>query len=129
MARRKKKHDIAWHKKKLWGIFTKYIKLRENYQCFTCGKFATGQGMGGGHFISKAACPPTLYFHEDNVHAQCTECNLHLEGNHYIYGVRLGKRRVNALYSLKNKLVGEVWSIEDYKKKIEEYERKLKDIQ
>ncbi len=124
--RKKKKHDTAWYKKKLWGIFTKFIKRRDRYQCFTCGKFASGYGLGGGHFITAAVCPPSLYFHEDNVHAQCTHCNLVLEGNHYIYGVKLGPSRVDTLYKMKEEFRGEVWTIQQYQEKIDYYTAKFK---
>ena len=101
---------------------------RDGWQCYTCGKFATGWGMGGGHFVSAGASPPSLYFHEDNVHAQCTDCNLKLEGNHYVYGIKLGKKKAEELIDLRRKLQGEVWSIDQYKEKCIEYEQKLKDI-
>lgn len=45
--------------------------------------------MGGGHYIAKAACGAEYYFHEKNVHAQCTDCNLKLEGNRPVYGRRI----------------------------------------
>lgn len=124
MRRRTRKGSIAWWKNKLWGHFTKYVKLRDGYKCFTCDKFATGRGINGGHFITAAVCPPSLYFHEDNVHAQCARCNLVLEGNHYEYGIRLGKRRVNALRKVQRESHGEIWTVEDYQKKIEIYKEK-----
>lgn len=126
--RKQKKRNTAWYKKKLWKIFTLYVKERDRWQCFTCGKFATGWGMGGGHFVSAGASPPSLYFHEDNVHAQCTDCNLTLEGNHYVYGVKLGPRLANRLIKMRQELVGEVWSIEKYQEMILKYEQKYKDI-
>jgi hypothetical protein len=126
--KKKKNHTIAWWKKKLWRIFTLYVKEKGNWTCFTCGKVAVGSGMAGGHFISAAACPPSLYFHEDNVRPQCSHCNLVLEGNHYLYGVKLGKRIVNKLYKLKEEKRGEVWTQEDYQKQIKRYEQKYKDI-
>lgn len=126
--KKRKTRTTGWYKKKLWSIFTKYIKHRDKWQCFTCGKFVTGRNANGGHFISAAVCPPTLYFHEKNVHCQCVECNLRLEGNHYVYGVKLGKRTVNLLNNIKRDYTGEVWSVEDYKLKIKEYEGKLRKL-
>ena len=124
--RRTRPRNIAWYKKKLWRIFTKFIKERDQWTCYTCGTVATGWGMGGGHFISKGACPPSLYFSEDNVHAQCTNCNLKLEGNHYVYGIKLGKKLADKLIKQRLELQGEIWSIEDYQSKIKEYEDKYK---
>jgi len=85
--------------------------------------------MHAGHFIPASVGGLSLYFHEKNVHAQCARCNLWLQGNQYIYGVRLGKRTVNTLNALRGKIVK--WDESDYLKKIEYYKKKyakLKDI-
>jgi hypothetical protein len=79
------KLTVTRKKKLLWEVFTKYIKMRDNWTCVTCGKQAKGYGMGGGHYIAKGACGAEYYFHERNVHAQCTDCNLRLEGNRPAY--------------------------------------------
>lgn len=120
------KHDLPKLKRKLWKVFTLYIKERDEWTCFTCGKIATGWGMGGGHFIPKSTGGLALYFHEDNVHAQCARCNLLLQGNQYEYGLRLGKRRVNAL----NKLRGAItkWDETTYIVKIEHYKKLYKNL-
>lgn len=85
MIRNWAKMTVSKKKKLLWEVFTKYIKLRDNYTCVTCGQHSKGQGMGGGHYIAKGACGADYYFHEKNVHAQCTHCNLTLEGNRPAY--------------------------------------------
>lgn len=79
-------------KKALWKVFTKYIKARDNYTCITCGIQAEGFGMGGGHYMARGACGAEYYFHEKNVHAQCTSCNLKLEGNRPAYRAFILKR-------------------------------------
>lgn len=81
----RKKKTFAQLKKDLWAVFTKYIKQRDGYVCVTCGRKAEGYGMGGGHYIAKAACSLNYYFSETNVNAQCTYCNLTLEGNRPAY--------------------------------------------
>ena len=73
------------YKKMLWTLFSKYIRERDNYTCFTCGKVATGSAMHAGHFITGATCPASLYFDEMNVHAQCYHCNINLSGNWVVY--------------------------------------------
>lgn len=72
-------------KKKLWPLFATYIKNRDKWTCVTCGREARGQGMNAGHYIAKAACGAEYYFSEQNVHAQCSYCNLALEGNRPAY--------------------------------------------
>lgn len=112
-------------KAKLWKVFAKYIKLRDNKTCFTCGKKADGYALHAGHFIPKAAGGLALYFHEDNVHAQCAGCNLFLAGNQYIYGEKLGKETVDALYRCKQQIIKDY----PYDEKIAYYEKKIKELE
>lgn len=121
-----KKKSLARLKKDLWRVFSLYVRERDNWTCFVCGTVGYGMYMHAGHFIPKASAGLELYFHEDNVHAECPKCNLFLEGNHYEYGLKLGKRRVNALYKLKGKVVK--WTEEDYLKKIEHYKNEYKKL-
>lgn len=79
-------------KKDLWTVFTKFIKIRDKNICFTCGRVAVGQGMGGGHYKPKGACGLDYYFSEINVNAQCTFCNLTLCGDQVNYRARLVKK-------------------------------------
>lgn len=72
-------------KKKLWKVFTKFIKARDNNTCVTCGKKVEGYESQGGHYIAAGACGLDYYFSEKNVHCQCTRCNLTLEGNRPMY--------------------------------------------
>lgn len=90
--KKSKKPTRAKLKKKLWKVFTKCIKARDKYICFTCGKFVRGQGMGGGHYKPRAACGLEYYFSEINVNAQCTYCNLTLQGDQVNYRARLVKK-------------------------------------
>jgi len=80
-----KKKTITSQKKKLWAVFTKYIKARDGNVCVTCGRKVEGHGSQGGHYIAKGACGLEYYFHEKNVHCQCGDCNLRLEGNRPAY--------------------------------------------
>jgi 5-methylcytosine-specific restriction endonuclease McrA len=121
-----KKKNISQLKKKLWTVFSQYIRQRDGYICFTCGRKGEGSGIHAGHFISKAAGGLALYFNEDNVHAQCYNCNINLSGRQWDYGKKLGEEKVAELYKLKNE--NWKWSITDYEKKVEEYNRKLLDL-
>lgn len=114
-----KKVTTASLKKKLWKVFSAYIRKRDKGICFTCGKYAEGMAYHAGHFIPKSAGGLALYFHEDNVHGQCAGCNLFLQGNQYIYGQKLGKKKADELYKLKQST--EKWSVQDYLDKIDYY--------
>ncbi len=92
-------------KRRLWDLFAKYIKIRDKNTCFTCGRLAMGSGLHCGHFIPKSVGGLTLYFHEENCHAQCYNCNINLGGNQYIYGQKLGEEKVKELYALKQKSI------------------------
>lgn len=91
-------------KKDLWKVFSKYIRKRDKNKCFTCGRIGEGSGIHAGHFIGKSVGGLTLYFHEDNVHAQCYNCNINLSGNQWEYGQRLGEKKVAELMELKKKI-------------------------
>lgn len=109
-------------KRKLWEVFSKFIRERDAHTCYTCGRKGTGSGIHAGHFIPKSVGGLALYFHEENCHAQCYNCNINLGGNQYIYGQKLGEEKVKELYKLKQ--TSTKWSDLDYEKKINHYMRK-----
>lgn len=78
---------ISSLKKKVWGVFTLYIKERDHWTCFTCGKHEEGPTMHGGHFISRRH--NATLFDERNVHAQCAGCNMFRNGELHIYAQKL----------------------------------------
>jgi len=109
---------ISTLKRKLWALFSLYIRRRDKFICFTCGRSGEGGSMHAGHFISKAIGGVELYFDEDNVHAQCYHCNINLGGNQYEYSLRLGKI-AKELY--KKKGIFTKWTEKDYLDKIAYY--------
>lgn len=116
-----KQKSLANLKKDLWKVFTLYIKNRDGWRCFTCGRSCEGSGAHGGHFITKSIGGIELYFNEDNVHCQCYNCNINLSGNIWEYGQRLGTEKVNELISLKAKSKKAQWGRAEYEKKIAYY--------
>ena len=121
-----KKKSIGQLKKLLWKKFSEYIRTRDKNICFICGKYANGSAYHAGHFIPKSVGGLILYFNEDNVHGCCYHCNINLGGNLYEYGKKLGEKKCNELYALKQQTVK--WSVEDYQQKIAEYTKKLEFI-
>ena len=114
-----KKQSISQLKKKLWKEFSLFIRQRDKFTCFTCGRKGEGGGIHAGHFISKSVGGIALYFHEENVHAQCYNCNINLSGNQWEYGQRLGEKKVAELQKIRQQI--NKWSEVDYIKKIEHY--------
>ena len=92
----KKKPSVAKLHKKLWPIFSQYIRLRDtNNQgcvyCITCPAYKPWKEMQAGHFVSRRF-KATLY-DEMNVHPQCIMCNVFLHGNLLIY-----RRKMDEIY-------------------------------
>lgn len=86
--------------------------------------------MGGGHYIAKGACGLDYYFSETNVNAQCTDCNLRLEGNRPKYRAfiirKYGEKVLRDIEMNYHKpYKGEypfAQKIDEYKEKLREYE-------
>lgn len=119
------KKTTAYLKKKLWEVFTKYIKKRDKNTCFTCGKIAEKHGIGGGHYKPAGACGLDYYFSEINVNAQCTYCNLTLQGDQVNYRERLVRKYgekvvldIDLNYHKPCK-----WAVEEFEEKIAHYKK------
>lgn len=124
---RAKQKTITSLKKKLWKLFSKYVRERDGYKCVTCGKEATGSGIHAGHFITGATCTAKLYFDETNVHAQCYHCNINLSGNWVKYEEfmekKYGKEHVENLKLRRTLEMGEKVTHEWYEDKIKNYDK------
>lgn len=95
--------------------------------CISCGKLDTFENMDAGHYIPKTY-GLSIYFHEQNVHPQCTGCNRFRRGNLTAYAIALRKKYgesiLEELDQLKHKSVK--YSRDDYKKMIEHYKGLIK---
>lgn len=122
--------------RKLWEIFSKYIRTRDckygglpGYGlCITCGKAHGISDMDAGHFIGRRH--KATRFHEKNVNAQCRKCNRFESGEQYAHAKAIdskwGPGTADMLYSLSRmptKLTRE-W----YEMQIEEYKKKLRNM-
>jgi len=125
---KRKKPTVSKLKKKLWKVFTLYIKNRDKWTCFTCGRQAKGAGMHSGHYIAKSVGGLALYFHEKNVNAQCYHCNIDLSGNSDVYIQKLigkyGEEVIDEIRLLRQEITK--WTIQDYEEKILFYQDRLK---
>ncbi len=96
----KSKKSLAKVKKKLWVLFSTYIRMRDGLKttgstewglCITCGKRYHFKLLQAGHFI--AGRHSSNLFSERGVNAQCYNCNINLRGNTLEY-----RRKVIELY-------------------------------
>ena len=78
-------------KKQLWTIFSKYIRIRDDGVCFSCGKKDDWKNTDAGHYVPKTA-GLALYFDEKNVNCQCTACNRFRHGNLSQYALALRQK-------------------------------------
>jgi len=78
-------------KRKLWQVFSLWVRERDKHKCVCCGNPASDAGhfahMGKGN---RMFCIPEL--DEANVNAQCRKCNHFLSGNLYVYGKYLERK-------------------------------------
>ena len=69
--------------------FSKFIRLRDKGQrCITCGKWS--DEMDAGHFITRDK--QCTRYDEQNVNAQCQECNRFKGGRQYEHGIAIDKK-------------------------------------
>jgi hypothetical protein len=82
--RKPKNTSTAKLKRRLWPIFSLYIRLRDanssGYaRCVTCNKLYHVKQLQAGHFVPGRH--NSILYDERNVHAQCYLCNMILKGN------------------------------------------------
>lgn len=124
------KKNKSFYKKKLWKVFSKYIRLRDNCTCISCGKKDEFGKMDAGHYIPKTA-GNAIYFDERNVNCQCTYCNRFMHGNLTKYAIALRKKYgegiLEELDQKRNQIV--IFTENDYLRMIEEYKNKIKQLE
>ena len=134
-----KRQQTAKNKRKLWLIFSSYIRLRDapcgEGECIACGamiKYPNSSGnWHAGHFYPKGSNYAFLSFDEMNVHGCCCFCNTFLEGNtnEYRAGIikRYGQSTIDYLEGQARKPIDPMfkYELEDL---IEKYKLKLKDL-
>jgi hypothetical protein len=135
LIRKASQNTIPKLKKKLWEVFSAYIRARDSkdgvFACISCGltQCAMDGNLQAGHYF-KSEMYPGIRYHEWNVWGQCKKCNLFREGNRQGYeeGLlkRIGKDKLDILKSMKNNKVK--WGRFEYDALIEEYVNKLKNL-
>lgn len=81
--------------KKLWKVFSEYIRQRDADEngyckCFTCGLMRHWRQMDAGHGIGRQHWGTR--YSEKNNHAQCKRCNGFEGGKREVYKQRVDER-------------------------------------
>lgn len=119
------------HLRKTEQIFNTYIRKRDKEKgCVSCGKkFGVKEKFDAGHF-HPVSTSPSIRFNEDNVHAQCVNCNRDKHGNLHEYRFRLinriGIERVEDIDRLRHGIIK--YTIYELKELQEIYKQKVKEI-
>lgn len=77
-------------RKKLDKVFSLYIRKRDNYTCFTCGKRLESRFAQCGHFVPRQYL--ATRYSEINCHCQCYACNVLYGGQPSAYATRLKEK-------------------------------------
>lgn len=127
----KKAVSVAVLKKKLWTLFSEYIRLKHSdsngmSQCVTCKAQKHYKELQAGHFVP-AGSSNYLRFVENNVHPQCYSCNCMKHGNLIEYRIYMietyGEQFTEQLIELRNE--EKRFTSEELQGKIEEYKDKI----
>ena len=95
-----KRITVSKIKKKVWAVFSEYIRKRDCLEttgcssyglCITCGKRLHFKLLQAGHFIPGRH--NNNLFSERGTHAQCYNCNINLKGNTLEY-----RRKIIEMY-------------------------------
>lgn len=71
-------------KAKAETVFHHWIRIRDDYICYTCGLHGDIYNMQAGHFQHSSSD-----LDERNLHCQCVRCNKWLSGNLDVYTVKM----------------------------------------
>ena len=115
-------------------IFSKYIRLRDSdrngiCRCITCNRPFHWKDGDAGHFLTREKM--ATRWNEQNVHAQCIQCNRFKAGNQHEHGQRIDRlygkgtaERLKAIGGARGTKVHYYWIEEEIKK----YKQKVKKI-
>lgn len=84
---KKKIKSITKWKKELDAIFSTYIRIRDDGQCYTCPKKDEIRWMQNGHFVPRQYLKTR--WDERNCHCQCYACNMLYNGQPSRYVIHL----------------------------------------
>lgn len=136
-----KKQGVKYWHKRLWKVYSQYIRLRDYSKqvdpdpylapCISCHKMYPIAGVGcmqAGHFITTIR--GEIRYDERNVHAQCYNCNVNLKGAWDMYYASMlrmyGQEVIDELMS--RRMIAKRFNPVELEKLYYEYKRKLGEL-
>lgn len=121
-----------YYKGKLDEIFSVFIRRRTadtegNVKCYTCGVEKHWKKMQCGHFCPRQYL--SLRYDEINCQVQCYACNLLYNGQPSAFAMRLKKDYGDDIIEKLEGLRKQITVAFPYELKLEEYKKKVKDIE
>ena len=93
--------------KELWDVFSLYIRARDNWTCFTCGRSKRRDPdtvFQAGHLFTRGKA--AIKYDERQVFCQCAGCNFRHNSDPDIYRERFikvfGQARYDTIYQMRN---------------------------
>ena len=114
----------------LWNLVSEYIRRRDADEhgmcrCITCNVRKHWKKMQAGHWQSRAKKPTK--FLEQNIHAQCVQCNFYRSGMQDQHGLRINEKygpgTAERIRQLSDTMVQ--FTVADYHTMIRDYKNKL----
>lgn len=123
---KKKNPTVSQLDKKLWKVFSEFIRLRDSDEkgfckCFTCGRIKFWKDLDCGHGIGRQH--KSTKYDEKNNQAQCKRCNGFEGGMREIFKQHMDKKYGTGtwdLMELKSKKPAK-WSVFEYQALINYY--------
>lgn len=132
MLKKKKLKSISSIKKKLWKLFSTYIRQRGMNdrglnRCISCGEVGHWTTGNAGHFYHGHS--KLTFMDERNVHYQCVRCNLYLSGNLIPYSEFMRKEYGPDIIEVLRESHNRIWkpSRQELANLIEYYKSKVKE--
>ena len=125
MKTMKKTKPISKLKKELDAVFSKWIRQRDEGQCYTCPKKDDPKYMQCGHFVPRQYL--SVRYDEVNCHCQCYACNMLYNGQPSAYAQRLEKEYGSGTVEMLERKRNKITKLEPswYMEMLEEYKERL----
>jgi 5-methylcytosine-specific restriction endonuclease McrA len=129
MKKRPSKGRLKTLARQAWALMSRYVRLRDNGICYTCGEKHPMEDTQAGHYVHAPKTNAASY-HPWNINAQCPKCNISHNGMLGAYEERLiedyGPAVPGELYMAKHE--GSNTNIAFFEGKIVELQQKIKEM-